>query len=131
MQTDPLGDFLTAIRNASVASKKEVTLPYSQLKFDVAKVLQSEGYLSEVEKTADAKKKALIKVTLKSVGKNRAITSIKRVSKPGLRNYVGADEVPRVLGGLGVSVVSTSQGVMAGHVAKKRRLGGELLLTIS
>jgi small subunit ribosomal protein S8 len=131
MQTDPLADFLTALRNASVASKKEVVAPYSRLKFDVAKVLQTEGYLSDVEKTTNDKKKNFLRVTLRSVGKSRSITTIKRVSKPGLRNFVGADEIPRVLGGLGVSVVSTSQGVMAGHVAKKRRLGGELLLTIS
>jgi small subunit ribosomal protein S8 len=131
MQSDPLADFLTALRNASVAAKKEVVAPYSRLKHDVAKVLQTEGYLGEVEKTLSDKKKNVLKVTLRAVGKTRSITTIKRVSKPGLRNYVGADEIPRVLGGLGIAVISTSQGVMAGHVAKKRRLGGELLLTIS
>jgi small subunit ribosomal protein S8 len=130
MQSDPLADFLTSIRNAARASKAEVVVPYSRLKSDVAHVLKREGYLNEVEVIKD-KAKPQLKVTLRGSGKSRAITQIKRVSKPGLRRYVGADEIPRVLGGLGVSVLSTPKGVLAGHEAKKQRVGGELLLTVA
>jgi small subunit ribosomal protein S8 len=130
MQSDPLADFLTSIRNAARASKAEVVVPYSRLKSDVAHVLKREGYLNEVEVIKD-KAKPQLKVTLRGSGKSRAITQIKRVSKPGLRRYVGADEIPRVLGVLGVSVLSTPKGVLAGHEAKKQRVGGELLLTVA
>ncbi|HSI82203.1 MAG: 30S ribosomal protein S8 [Candidatus Methylacidiphilales bacterium] len=129
MQTDPLGDFLSSIRNASRAGKAEVVVNYSRLKADVAHILKKEGYLAEV--SADlGQKKPVLTVAIRGRGKSRAITAIKRVSKPGLRRYVGSDEIPSVLGGLGVSVVSTPQGVMAGHTARKLRLGGELLCTI-
>ena len=130
MQSDPLADFLTSIRNAARASKAEVVVSYSRLKSDVAHVLKREGYLNDVEVIKD-KTKPKLKVTLRGSGKSRAIMQIKRVSKPGLRRYVGADEIPRVLGGLGVSVLSTPRGVMAGHEAKKQRVGGELLLTVA
>ena len=131
MQTDPLADFLTAIRNASRASKKEVLISYSRLKSDVAHVLKEEGYLDEVEMVKDETKvKPKLKVTLRGTHKLKALREIKRISKPGLRRYVGAGEIPRVLGGLGISVLSTPQGVMAGHRAKKLNVGGELLLTV-
>jgi small subunit ribosomal protein S8 len=131
MQTDPLADFLTAIRNASRASKKEVVISYSRLKSDVAHVLKEEGYLDEVEMVKDETKvKPKLKVTLRGTGKIKALREIKRISKPGLRRYVGAGEIPRVLGGLGVSILSTPQGVMSGHRAKKLNVGGELLLTV-
>ena len=129
MQTDPLGDFLTAIRNAARVSKKDVLVPYSRLKSDVAHVLKKEGYLTEVE-TVKVEDKQKLKVTIRREGRTTAIRDIRRVSKPGLRRYVGAGEIPRVLGGLGISVLSTPKGVMAGHQAKKQNLGGELLLTI-
>ena len=132
MQTDPLGDFLTTIRNASRASKSEVRVPWSRMRSDVAHILKNEGYLIHVEKVTekavDGKPELLLK--LRGAGKSRAITQITRVSKPGRRQYVGAREIPRVLGGLGISVVSTPRGVMAGHQAKKQNLGGELLLTV-
>lgn len=130
MQTDPLGDFLTVLRNASRSAKGEVVVNYSRLKSDVAHILKKEGYVSEVEVLSESKTKPQLKVVLKGSGKNRAIVSITRLSKPGLRRYVNADNIPNVLGGMGVSVVSTSQGVLAGHEAKKRRLGGELLLSV-
>ena len=133
MQTDPLADFLTCIRNAARASKSEVRVPWSRMRSDVAHILKNEGYVTEVEKVNDEKSKAgkpeLI-VKLRGQGKTRAITQITRVSKPGRRQYVGAGEIPRVLGGMGISVVSTPRGVMAGHQAKKQNLGGELLLTV-
>jgi small subunit ribosomal protein S8 len=130
MQSDPLGDFLAALRNASRGSKKEVTVTYSRLKKDVAQVLKEEGFVDSIETVKD-KSKAFLKVTVRSTKRVAAINQIKRVSRPGLRRYVGGNEIPRVLAGMGVAILSTSQGVMAGHTAKKRNLGGELLLTVS
>ena len=132
MQTDPLADFLTIIRNASRSSKSEVVVPWSRMRSDVAHVLKNEGYLLEVEKVSDraAVGKPQLRVTLRGQGRSRSITAITRISKPGRRQYVGSKEIPRVLGGMGISVVSTPRGVMAGHQAKKQNLGGELLLTV-
>jgi small subunit ribosomal protein S8 len=133
MQTDPLADFLTTIRNASRASKAEVRVPWSRMRSDVAHILKNEGYLTEVEKVTDEKTQAgkpVLRITLRGSGKTRSITQITRISKPGRRQYVGSKEIPRVLGGMGISVVSTPRGVMAGHQAKKQNLGGELLLTV-
>ena len=134
MQTDPLADFLTTIRNASRAAKGEVRVPWSRMRSDVAHILKNEGYLTEVEKVAPDKDrhagKPVLRITLRGSGKTRSITQITRVSKPGRRQYVGAKEIPRVLGGMGISVISTPRGVMAGHQAKKQNLGGELLLTV-
>ena len=133
MQTDPLADFLTTIRNAARASKSEIRVPWSRMRSDVAHILKNEGYVLEVEKVSDKEAKAgkpELRVKLRGTGKTRAITQITRVSKPGRRQYVGAGEIPRVLGGMGISVISTPRGVMAGHQAKKQNLGGELLLTV-
>jgi small subunit ribosomal protein S8 len=133
MQTDPLADFLTTIRNAARASKSEIRVPWSRMRSDVAHILKNEGYVLEVEKVSDKEAKAgkpELRVKLRGTGKTRAITQITRISKPGRRQYVGAMEIPRVLGGMGISVVSTPRGVMAGHQAKKQNLGGELLLTV-
>jgi small subunit ribosomal protein S8 len=120
MQTDPLADFLTTIRNASRASKNEIRVPWSRMRSDVAHVLKNEGYVTEVEKVSDKDAKAgkpELRVKLRGAGKTRAITQITRISKPGRRQYVGSQEIPRVLGGMGVSVVSTPRGVMSGHEA--------------
>ena len=133
MQTDPLADFLTTIRNAARAAKTEIRVPWSRMRSDVAHILKNEGYVLEVEKVTDEKAKAgkpELRVKLRGQGKTRAITLITRISKPGRRQYVGSQEIPRVLGGMGVSVVSTPRGVMSGHQAKKQNLGGELLLTV-
>jgi small subunit ribosomal protein S8 len=136
MQTDPLADFLTTIRNAARASKSEILVPWSRMRSDVAHILKNEGYVTEVEKVADKDPKnakggkPVLRVKLRGTGKTRAITQITRISKPGRRQYVGSQEIPRVLGGMGISVVSTPRGVMAGHQAKKQNLGGELLLTV-
>jgi small subunit ribosomal protein S8 len=133
MQTDPLADFLTTIRNAARASKSEIRVPWSRMRSDVAHILKNEGYVTEVEKVTDKEAKAgkpELRVKLRGAGKTRAITQITRISKPGRRQYVGSQEIPRVLGGMGISVVSTPRGVMAGHQAKKQNLGGELLLTV-
>jgi small subunit ribosomal protein S8 len=133
MQTDPLADFLTTIRNAARASKSEIRVPWSRMRSDVAHILKNEGYVTEVEKVTDKEAKAgkpELRVKLRGAGKTRAITQITRISKPGRRQYVVSQEIPRVLGGMGISVVSTPRGVMAGHQAKKQNLGGELLLTV-
>ena len=132
MQTDPLADFLTTIRNAARAAKSEVRVPWSRMRSDVAHILKNEGYVLEVEKVSDKESagKPVLRVKLRGSGKSRSITQITRISKPGRRQYVGAQEIPRVLGGMGISVVSTPRGVMAGHQAKKQNLGGELLLTV-
>ena len=132
MQTDPLADFLTTIRNASRSSKSEINVPWSRMRSDVAHVLKNEGYVLEVEKVTDkaSEGKPVLRVKLRGLGKSRSITQITRISKPGRRQYVGSQEIPRVLGGMGIAVVSTPRGVMAGHQAKKQNLGGELLLTV-
>jgi small subunit ribosomal protein S8 len=132
MQTDPLADFLTTIRNASRTAKNEVRVSWSRMRSDVAHVLKNEGYVLEVEKVSDKETKGIpqLRLKLRGSGKTRSITQITRISKPGRRQYVGAGEIPRVLGGMGISVLSTPRGVMAGHQAKKQNLGGELLLTV-
>jgi small subunit ribosomal protein S8 len=102
------------------------------MRSDVAHILKNEGYVLEVEKVTDkaTEGKPVLRLKLRGMGKTRSITQITRISKPGRRQYVGASEIPRVLGGMGISVVSTPRGVMAGHQAKKQNLGGELLLTV-
>jgi small subunit ribosomal protein S8 len=116
---------LTRIRNAGRALLPAVELPHSRMKESVAKILRSEGYVSDVAVEGDAKKK--LKIRLKYQGKKSVIEGLKRVSRPGLRRYVGSTEIPRVLNGMGVSIVSTPEGVMTGAQAKKKNLGGELL----
>jgi small subunit ribosomal protein S8 len=122
---DPIADMLTRIRNASRALLPTVTVPHSKMKESIAHILKAEGYVAEVAVEATPKK--AIKLRLKYEGKKAVIEGLKRVSSPGLRNYVGATEIPRVRGGLGVAVVSTSEGVMTGQEARKKNIGGELL----
>jgi small subunit ribosomal protein S8 len=126
--SDPISDMLTRIRNASRALLPAVELPHSKMKESLAHILKKEGYVAEV--SVDGKVIKKLKIQLKYQGKKNVIEGLKRVSKPGLRKYVGATEIPRVLGGLGVSIVSTSEGVMTGTQAKKKNLGGELLCYI-
>ena len=124
--SDPIADFLTRLRNANSARKPEVVLPYSKIKADIARILKQEGYISnyEVDTTGQFPQ---IKVISKMVNRTSAITGLKRVSKPGLRKYVGATEIPRVLGGMGISILSTPRGIVTGREAKKQNIGGELL----
>lgn len=124
--TDPIADFLTRLRNASQSGKAEIIAPYSKIKAEIARVLKQEGYISDFELDSEGKLPQL-KVVTKFVNRTPAITGLKRVSKPGLRKYVGAQEVPRVLGGLGISILSTPKGVLSGREAKKENVGGELL----
>ena len=123
--TDPIADMLTRIRNASRALLPTVEIPHSRLKESLADVLKKEGFVAEVAVEGKIPKK--IKLRLKYEGKKSVIEGLKRVSKPGLRKYVGGTEIPRVLGGLGVAVVSTSEGIMTGQQCRKKNIGGELL----
>jgi small subunit ribosomal protein S8 len=123
--TDPISDMLTRIRNAHRALLPSVELPHSKMKESIAAILRKEGYIAEV--SVDGKVKKTLKLKLKYQEKKSVIEGIKRVSSPGLRRYVGSTEIPRVRGGLGVAIVSTSQGVMSGTQARKSKLGGELL----
>ena len=126
---DPIADFLTRIRNAAAAGHEEVFAPFSKIKAKIARILQEEGYVWSYE--VDTKNKhPRLKVKLKYEGKTPVVRNLKRVSKPGIRTYVGCDEIPKVLGGLGISILSTSRGIMTGMKAKKSKLGGELLATI-
>jgi len=127
--SDPISDMLTRIRNGGRALLPAVQMPHSRIKESVAKILKSEGYVADVAVEGEKSKKT-IKIRLKYNGKKNVIEGLKRVSKPGLRKYVGSTEIPRVLGGLGVSIVSTSEGLMTGTQAKKKNLGGELLCYI-
>jgi len=126
--SDPISDMLTRIRNAGRALLPAVELPHSRMKESVAKILKSEGYVAEVAVEGNAIKK--LKIRLKYQGKKNVIEGLKRVSRPGLRRYVGSTEIPRVLNGMGVSIVSTPEGVMTGAQAKKKNLGGELLCQV-
>jgi len=126
---DPISDMLTRIRNASRALLPAVVLPHSRIKESIAHILKQEGYIAEVAVDGKTAKKT-IKLKLKYEGKKNVIEGLKRISSPGLRRYVGSTEIPRVLGGLGVAVVSTSEGLMTGAQAKKKNLGGELLCYI-
>lgn len=127
--TDPISDFLTRIKNASRAAKEDLSAPHSKMKVELARILQEEGYIWSYEVVPNDGKPQ-IKVKLKYQGKTPVITDLKRVSKPGLRRYVAVDEVPRVLGGLGISILSTSKGVMTGAKARRAKVGGELLAQI-
>jgi len=126
--SDPIADLLTRIRNAGRALLPAVELPHSRMKESVAKILKSEGYVADVIVEGNAIKK--LKICLKYQGKKTAIEGIKRVSRPGLRRYVGSTEIPRVLNGMGISILSTPEGVMTGAQAKKKNLGGELLCQV-
>ena len=126
--SDPISDMLTRIRNGGRALLPVIVLPHSRIKEGVAKILKSEGYVSEVSVEGDTKKQ--IKIRLKYEGKKSVIEGLKRVSTPGLRKYVGATEIPRVRGGLGVAIVSTSEGLFTDAQARKKNLGGELLCHI-
>ena len=125
--TDPISDFLTRLRNGCQAGKSEIMAPYSKIKFEIARILKQEGYISNYELDTNAGVHPQLKVVNKFINRTPAITGLKRVSKPGLRKYVASTEIPRVLGGIGISILSTSKGLMSGREAKKQNVGGELL----
>ena len=128
--TDPVADMLTRIRNASNAKHETVDVPASNMKKSIAQILLDEGYIKAYQ-IIDDDTQGTIRVTLKyNAGKEKAITGLRRVSKPGLRVYVGADELPQVLRGLGIAIVSTSKGVMTDKAARAAHVGGEVLAFI-
>ncbi|MCB1077778.1 MAG: 30S ribosomal protein S8 [Verrucomicrobiae bacterium] len=124
--SDPIADFLIRFKNATRAEKEEFSAPYSKVKEEIARILKEEGYLWSYEVNKEDTR-GEIKAKPKYLDRAPALTDVKRVSRPGLRQYVGAQEIPRVLGGMGIAIVSTSKGLMSGHKARKENLGGELL----
>ena len=127
MNTDPIADMLTRIRNANIVSHPEVSMPSSKLKVELAKLLKEEGYITDYEVKENGCFKTLV-ITLKyDEAGNPVIANLKRVSKPGLRTYSKSKDLPKVLGGLGIAVVSTSKGLMTDRKARKENVGGEVL----
>ncbi len=130
MTSDPIADMLTRVRNAMVARHPKVDVPASKLKTEIARILKEEGYIANF-KVAEEGVKKVIKIYLKYSGDNSpVITKIERVSRPGSRTYAGKDEIPQVQGGLGISILTTAQGVMTGRTARKQGVGGEILCRI-
>ncbi len=129
MMTDPIADMLTRIRNAQSAGKADVTMPSSKAKLAIAGVMKEEGYVADFSVSSDAKPN--MTVTLKYYQGNPVIDEMKRVSRPGLRIYKNKDELPKVLNGLGVAIISTSAGVMTDKKARSEGRGGEVICTIS
>ena len=124
--TDPIADMLTRIRNANAAKHATVDIPASKMKKAIAEILLDEGYIKSYQVVEDGVQ-GVIRVTLKYNGNDKVITGLRRVSKPGLRVYAGADELPRVLHGLGTAIISTSKGVMTDKKAREAHVGGEVL----
>ena len=128
--TDPVADMLTRIRNASKAKHEKVDIPSSTLKAELARILKEEGYIKNIKMVADAKQ-GIIRIFLKYLPSTEAvITGIDRVSTPGRRMYVGTDEIPKVLNGFGIAIVSTSKGLMTDKAAREAHVGGELLCKV-
>ena len=130
VMTDPIADYLTRIRNANMAKHDSVEIPASNIKKSISEILKREGFIRDYE-VADDNKQGVIKVFLK-YGPNgeRVISGLKRISKPGLRNYVGAEDLPKVLNGLGIAIVSTSAGVITDKEARQKNVGGEVIAYI-
>jgi small subunit ribosomal protein S8 len=129
-QTDPIADFLVRIRNGLIADHDEVEMPASSFKAEIARILSEQGYIEDFS-VEPARVGKVLRVRLKyTEDRKPVISGIERVSKPGRRRYVNADEVPKVLGGMGTAIVSTSRGVMTGHDARRSRVGGELVARV-
>ncbi|HHV61726.1 MAG TPA: 30S ribosomal protein S8 [Firmicutes bacterium] len=127
VSTDPIADMLTRIRNASTANHEVVDVPASKIKREIARVFKEEGFIRDYELIDDGKQ-GILRLYLKyGPNKQKVISGLKRISKPGLRVYVGKDELPRVLGGLGVAILSTPKGIMADKKARKEKVGGEVI----
>ncbi len=129
MVNDPIGDMLIQIKNAALAKNTTIVLPYSKLKKALADILLQEGYIGSAEKVG-ADPKANLKIGVKYEDGASVITDVKRISKPGLRRYVPHDEIPTVVGGMGIAILSTPRGLLTGKDAKKQGIGGELLCKI-
>ena len=127
--TDPIADMLTRIRNANQMRYKEVEVPASKIKVEIARILKEQGFISNYKVSKDSIQN-VITLELKYVQKERVITGLKRISKPGLRVYASAQDIPRVLNGLGIAIISTSKGLMTDKEARTQNLGGEVLAYI-
>ena len=127
--TDPIADMLTRIRNANAQRHEIVDVPASKLKKSIAEILLEEGYIKSFEEIED-NSQGIIRITLKYVNKQKVISGLKRISKPGLRVYASKDELPKVLGGLGIALISTSKGIMTDKKARQEGIGGEVLAYI-
>jgi small subunit ribosomal protein S8 len=128
--SDPIGDFLTRLRNSVRANQNETTVPYSKIKASIAHILKQEGYIQDYTvDTGEGFPKIRVQNRYSSK-QSPALTGVKRVSRPGLRKYVGVDEIPRVLGGLGTAILSTPQGIVSGKEAKRKNVGGEILAVV-
>ena len=125
---DPIANLLTCIRNANQALKPEITVPHSRIKESAVRLLRDEGYLESFNVEGDVKRSICIR--LKFQGRKGIISGLQRISKPGLRHYTSAKDIPLILGGMGIAVVSTPQGLMSGHDARRKNLGGELLFKV-
>lgn len=131
MMTDPIADMLSRLRNALLAGKKEVSLPFSKMKFSLAKILEKEGYLEKAQRETDAKWSEELRLILKyDKEKNPVIHGLRKVSKAGCRIYVSKEKLPKVLSGYGMAVVSTSKGMITNKEAKKQSLGGEVICEV-
>ncbi len=128
--TDPVSDLLTRIRNACNAKHETVDIPSSKMKLEIARIMKQEGYISGFTYMQD-NKQGVIRIQLKYAGKNAVISSLERISRPGCRVYVGKSEIPPIIGGLGICIMSTSQGILTGKQAQEKGLGGEVLCAIS
>lgn len=128
--TDPLADMLTRIRNASSARHEKVDIPNSRLKEAIAKVLKDEGYIKNFKVLVDERKHGILRISLKYDANRRGFINLKRISKPSKRVYVGKDEIPSVLKGLGISILSTSKGILTDKEARRANVGGEVLCYI-
>ncbi len=130
VMTDPIADFLTRVRNANMVNHEKVEIPASKVKKAIADIFKAEGYIKDCELIDDGKQ-GIIRIYLKyGASKEKVITGLKSISKPGLRVYARKDEIPRVLGGLGTAVISTSKGIMTDKEARKQGLGGEVICYI-
>jgi len=127
--SDPIADFLTRFKNATMAEKETFTAPYSKMKEEIARILEEEGYIWSYEKVGEGAS-AELRAKPRYSGHTPALKDLKRVSRPGLRQFVGSGDIPKVLGGMGIAIVSTSRGIMAGHTARKHNIGGELLALV-
>lgn len=131
MMVDPISDMLTRIRNAARGRHPRVEIPASQLKLEIARILKEEGYIATYKVVEDAKPKKTLRIFLKyASGRRNVISDLQRVSRPGRRVYVGKDEIKAVMGGTGISIVSTPRGLMTGHAARRAGVGGEVLCEV-
>lgn len=131
MQTDPIADFLTRLRNATAAKHQRVDVPVSKLKTEIARILKEEGYISTYKLVDENKTRKVLRVFLKYTPDRRSVISgLRRISRPGARAYRGATEIRPVVGGLGISILTTASGVMSGRTARKNKIGGEILCEV-